>query len=95
MARGQVVCQKHDATGNPSGKLNQSPILDICLYEVEFPGGEMTELTVNIIAGSMHAQYDVDGNEYLLLEAFVHHRKNSSVLSVEDQMVVVKGQETL
>ena len=53
MARGQVICQKHDANGNPIGRSNQNPILDTHLYEVEFPGGEMTELAANIIAESM------------------------------------------
>ena len=40
MARGRVVCQKHDANGNLIGRSNQNLILDTCLYEVEFPGGE-------------------------------------------------------
>ena len=39
---------------------------------VEFPGGEE----------SMYAQGDVDGDEYLLLKAFIDDRKNGSALSV-------------
>ena len=35
-----MVCQKHDADGNPFGRI----------YEVEFPGDEITELTPNIMA---------------------------------------------
>ena len=82
MARGQVVCQKHDADGNPIGRSNQNPILDTCLYDVDFPVGEMTELAANIIAESIYTQCDVEGNEYFLLEAFVDHRKNGSALNV-------------
>ena len=90
MARGQVVGQKQDANGNIIGKFNQYPIiLKTSLYEVEFSGEEMTELAANIIAYSMYAQCDVDRNEYLLLEAFINHRKNGSVLSVEDQKIVI------
>ena len=92
MARGWVVCQKHDASGNPIGRSNQNPILDMHLYEVEYPGGEMTELATNIIAESMYAQCDVNRNEYLLLEAFINHRKSGSALSAEDQKTVMKGQ---
>ena len=95
MARGQVVQWKCTADGNPIGRSNQNPIWATCLYEVEFPGGEMTELAPNIIPESMYTQCDVDRNEYLLLEAFVSHRKNGSALSVDDQMVVVKKQEAL
>ena len=61
MARGCMVCWKHDADGNLIGRSNQNPILDRHLHEVEFPGGEMTELAVNDIAESMYAQSDVMG----------------------------------
>ena len=68
--------------------------MDTHLSEVEFPKGEMIELVANIIAESTYAQCDVDGYEYLLLEAFIDHKRNGSALSVEDQKVVVKGRET-
>ena len=58
-------------------------------------GGGITELAANIIAESVYAQCDVDGNEYLLLEALVSHRKNDSALTVEVQKIVVRGQEIL
>ena len=57
--------------------------------------GRNYRVAANIIIESMYAQCDVDSNEYLLLEAFIYHRKNESALSVEDQKIVVKGQETL
>ena len=90
MARGGVICQKHDADGNSIGRSNKNPILDTHLYEVEFPWGEMTKFMANTIEESIYAQCDVDGNEYLLLEAFNDHQKNGSALSVEDQKVVNK-----
>ena len=52
-------------------------------------------MAANIIAESRNAQCDVDGNKYLLLEAFIDLRKNGSALNVEDQKIVVKGQQTL
>ena len=95
MARGYTVCWKHDANGNPIGRSNQNSSLTTCLNGIEFPKGEMTELAANIIAESLYAQCDVNGNECLLLDAFMDHRKNGSALSVEDKKIVVKGQETL
>ena len=53
----------------------------------------MTKLAADIITKSMYAQYDVDGNECLLLEMFVNHSKSSSALSAMDQWIVVKGQK--
>ena len=70
-------------------------LLGTSLYEVEFSVEEMTELAANIIAESMYVQCDVDSNEYMLLEVFINHRQNGSGLSVEDQKVVIEGQETL
>ena len=64
MARDLVVHQKNDTNGNPVDRSNQNPILDTHLYEVEAPGGEMAEMAVNIIAKSINAQCDVNGNEY-------------------------------
>ena len=86
-----MVCCKHDANDNSIGRSHQNPILDTCLYEVEFPWGEMTELAGNFIAISIYAQCDVNGNENLLLEEFINLRKNGSPLSVEDQTIVVEG----
>ena len=90
MARGQVVCWKHDANGNPSSSSNQNLILDTHLHKLEFPVGEITKLAANIIAEKMYAQCDIDENKYRLLEAFIDDRKNGSLI-VEDQKVVVKG----
>ena len=87
MARGHVVCF--------ICRSNQNLILDTCLYEVAFPGEKITELAANIIAESMYAQCDVNGNEYLLLETFIDHGKTTSALSVEDQKIVINGQENL
>ena len=61
--------EKHDANDNPIGRSNQNPILDTFLYEVEFHGGEVTELAANITTESMYAHCNVNGNEYLLLES--------------------------
>ena len=90
-----MLHQKYDADGNPISRSNQNLILDTHLCEVEFPGGEITELTAIIIAESMYAQCDVDGNDYLLLESSIDHRKDDSALSVEDQNIVVKGRYIL
>ena len=69
--------------------------MDKHLYEVKFPGGEITELAANIITELMYSRCDVDRNESLLLGFFVVLRKNDAALSYEDQRVIVKGRENL
>ena len=71
MARDHVVARSRDASGNVMGKSHTNPILDTRMYQVEFTGGEVKELTDNVIAVSMYAQCNLEGNEYLLLDALV------------------------
>ena len=95
ITRCQVVCQKHDSDGNLISGSDQNPKLDKSLFEIEFAAGEMTELGANIIAESIHAQCDVDGNVYLSLDAFVNHNESGSALTVKDKKLVIRDKKTL
>ena len=44
------------------GRVHAYPIMVTRLYQVEFIEGKFTELFANVIAESMYAQFDVDGN---------------------------------
>ena len=55
MARDHVVASSRDANGNVMGRSNTNPILDTRTYQVEFVGGNVTELTTNVISDSMYA----------------------------------------
>ena len=59
------------------------------MYQVSFVGGEITELTTNVIAESMYAQCYADGNEYLLLDVLVDYQKNNKAISLTDQKITV------
>ena len=61
------------------------------MYPVEFAGGEITELTTNIIAGSMYTQCNSEGNEYLLLDALVDYHRDNKAISLSDQQTTVQG----
>jgi hypothetical protein len=90
MARGRVVRRKRDREGNTIGRQHNNPILDTRLYEVAWDeeGDDTTEMTANVIAESMYAQCDKDGNQYVLLDTFVDYRFNDAALKVEDQFKV-------
>ena len=62
MSRGRVTGSKHNIDGKTSGWASDNAILDTREYTVQFEHGEVTELTANIIAESMYAQCDCDGN---------------------------------
>ena len=41
MARGHVLAQSHDASGNIMDRAHANPIMDTSLYQVEFAGGRL------------------------------------------------------
>ena len=55
---------------------------------MEFEDGEVTKLTTNLIAEAMYSQCDPDGNQYVLLEDIIDHRKRETAISLADQDVV-------
>ena len=67
---------KRDHEGNVIGISNANPILDTREYEVKFEDGDVTELTANVIAESMYAMCDENGNHILLFDAIVDHKKS-------------------
>ena len=91
MARGQVVAWSHDASGNMMGRAHTNNIFNTRMYQVEFAGGNVTEFTTNVIAKSMYAKCNSDGNEYLLLDMIVDCCKNNKVISLLEQQVSTWG----
>ena len=53
------------------------------------------EYTANVIAENMYSQCDTDGNQYLLLEAIVDHRKDGHAVSKSDMYTSVGGRRSL
>ena len=70
--------RKREHEGNFIGRSNANPILDTREYEVKFEDGDVTELTVNAIPGSMYAMCNENGDHILLFDAIVDHKKNDN-----------------
>ena len=69
MQHGRVRRRARDLHGNLSGHVN-NPILDTRQYEVEFED-DITSDCRHVIAESMFADCDGDGNQHVLFEAIV------------------------
>ncbi|KAI2499147.1 Reverse transcriptase (RNA-dependent DNA polymerase) [Fragilaria crotonensis] len=66
----------------------QNPIFDTKIYYVvEFSDGQTAELATNVIAQNMFAMCNTEGNQYLLLEGLVDHRKDPSAVDREAMYV--------
>ena len=72
MARDCVVAWSCDTSGNVMGRAHKNPTLDTRMYQVEFTGGKVTELTTNVIAESMYTQCNADGmNIFSLMRKWI------------------------
>ena len=89
MARGHVMARSRDANGNVMGRCHTNLILDTRRYQVVIAGGKVTELTTNDIAESMYAQCNLEGNEYLLLDALVDYHRDNKAIYLSDQQTIV------
>lgn len=80
-----VIDRKRDSDGNPIGVRNANPILDTRVYNLQFPDGHVEAFAANVIAQSLWAQTDDDGNEFLLLQEITGWKKDSTrAISSED-----------
>jgi hypothetical protein len=61
--------------GEPIGHAHSNPFVDTREYEVKFTDGTTEKNTVNVIADSMYAQIDNEGNMFQLLSEMVDHKK--------------------
>ena len=57
-------------------------MLDTKVYNVEFSDGQTTELAADVIAQSMYAICDTEGNQYLLLEGIIDHHSDSTAIDI-------------
>ena len=85
-AMGRVAKRARDNDGNPIGRANQNPILDTREYIVEFEDGTQAELAANVIAQSMYAQCDPEGNAYVLFDSIVDYKRDSTAMNKNDQV---------
>jgi hypothetical protein len=80
MTKGRVTARKRDADHNPKGCANFYPILNTREHMVTFDNGDMTNLTANLIAESMYAQCNRDGNQNALLDSLINHQRLDTAL---------------
>jgi hypothetical protein len=65
------------------------------VYKVEFPDGTISEYSANVVAENMWAQCDLDGQERLLMQAIVDHRKDGNAVPYADCFMYRNGKPRL
>jgi hypothetical protein len=92
-ARGKVKSRRQTSDGNLVGQSDPNPIKENRTYKVEFPDGEVAELTANAIAEGMYTLCDNNGKEYLLFDCIVDHKKSDEALTNKTQSMSHNGKE--
>ena len=88
LSRGQVIERKHDAYVNTVGWANDNPNLDSRHFLVEFEDGEVTELTANIISGSIYATCDPEWEWVILFVCIVDFKSDKNSMTLTDHNFV-------
>jgi len=65
------------------------------VYRIEFDDGYVCELTANVIAESMYASCNADGNEYILFDSFVDYKSNPKAVTKDNQRIVHNSHNSL
>ena len=66
----RVKKRLRDANGLPILTSDENPILDSCVYEVEYQDGHKASMTANEIAQNLFAQVDAEGNHHGLFDVY-------------------------
>jgi hypothetical protein len=80
--------RKHDNEGNLIGCSNANPILDTCVFEVQFPDGHIAEYSANILAENLYSMVDDEGYETSIFKRINDHRCDvSKALSKQEAWI--------
>ena len=90
---GRVKERARDDDGQLMGDANANPLLDTRRYIVEFPDGDVTEYTANIISESMIAQCDANGYDVQLMEEIIDHKKDGNAVKDADRYFLNRGKQ--
>ena len=60
---------------------------------VEFPDGAEMEYSANTIAEAMFTQYDLEGNQHLLMDSIVDFKRDEQVVQIVYNDFVIKGRK--
>ncbi len=91
MLRGIVKSRKRDSDEKPVGSSNPNPILDTREYVVCFEDGTEDTYTANLIAECIYSLIDESGQQLLLMQENIDHKKTSGAISKEDSYYSTKS----
>jgi hypothetical protein len=79
------------------GSYDNNAYINLMIYEVEFPDGQIKEYAANIIAENTLTQVDSDGFSTSMMEGIINYKKDDAVAIWKNDMYVVtrRGQKRI
>lgn len=72
--------------GKVHGTYDENPYLNMIVYDVEFPDGQVKEYSTNLIAKHILSQCDTDGYSLSMMDAIIDYKKDEHVaVPMEDK----------
>jgi hypothetical protein len=88
----RVTKRLRDKDGLPIGNMNNNPILDTRMYEMEYPDRRKASFPANAIAENMFAQAGDEGSQHiLLLEERLDHGTNRTEVKQQDAFLTTRN----
>ena len=84
----KVTKRLRDADGIPIGTANENPILDSCMYKVEYQDGTKASLASNYIAENLFAQVDQEVNRHILHDELIDYRVIGREVKYQDAFIM-------
>ena len=83
--------------GRVSDSYDDNPMLNLIVYEVKFPDGEVKEYDANVIAENMLSQVYEKGFSLTMMEAIINFKKDESIAIPKDDkhLITPRGQQRL
>jgi hypothetical protein len=79
MTVGKVTKRAIGPDGNVAGTYDENSCLNLMIYEVEFPDGQLKEYAANVIVENVLTQVDSDGYSLTMMEAITDYQKDDTV----------------
>lgn len=75
----------------PIGQAHANPLFDTREHEVEFADGTMEKCDVNTIAENVFAQVDEEGNQHLIVDETVDHKREDDAIPIAEGFAIGKA----
>ena len=89
----RVIKLLKEKDGRPIRIASDNPILDICMYEVEYANRYKSAMASKMTENSIFAQVDQDGQRFVLFDEIIDARTDGTQTKIPDDLIHMKNEK--